>query len=481
MKDLCLDKYEILPTEPLHDIGHHIENVFAELPHQLKAKEKKAFQESIAMCLGGKESKRGVDYRAALVKVTAYLRQNGLLSEKELQVLDTLTEMQRILYSTDEKRSPQLILRYYNQSWYHAILLKQYVQQPKKLTLRKMFGVYFHDITAHGGLMLRLVSGQAANAEEEERIFHHIKGITKKTSNYSNSQVIPNLFLRLQAEKQMGKREDVSKQQGYISTLSKSLPPLQNTRIPIDVIKTHAREWQAHLQQISDFLQEGEGVWWHKDDEAVEFHDISGFPSADESGPQLHHFRSSTLKDEEIYLQQCWQQCIQQNIAIPTHIIRIDLPNGRVQKLHTPFLGPPPADTENPPEITIELPPEDSDLLPENEEAATDQPLGPREDGNYEEVIDISPAADEVVELADVTDLSRFPFATEQEIPTKIPLQLPTEQFSQITNINSSEQSTRPEHNVNKQSHTNQEESTTSSANYTMQTRLGKALAVVLL
>ena len=62
------------------------------------------------MCLGGKESKRGVDYQAALVKVTAYLRQNGLLSEKELQVLDTLTDMQRIIYSTDEKRSPQLIL-----------------------------------------------------------------------------------------------------------------------------------------------------------------------------------------------------------------------------------------------------------------------------------------------------------------------------------------------------------------------------------
>ena len=59
-------------------------------------------------------------------------------------------------------------------------------------------------------------------------------------------------------------------------------------------------------------------MWWHKDDEAVEFHDISGFPSADESGPQLHHFRSSTLKDEEIYLQQCWQQCIQHNITIPT-------------------------------------------------------------------------------------------------------------------------------------------------------------------
>ena len=116
MEELLLDQYEILPTEPLHDVAHHIENVFEEFPHHLEAQEGKAFQESITMCLGSKDSKRGVDYRAALVKTTAYLWQNHLLSEDKLQVLDTLTEMQRILYSSDEKRTPQLILRYYNQS-----------------------------------------------------------------------------------------------------------------------------------------------------------------------------------------------------------------------------------------------------------------------------------------------------------------------------------------------------------------------------
>ena len=42
--------------------------------------------------------------------------------------------------------------------------------------------------------MLCMISGQSANAEEEERIFHHIKAITKKTSNYSNSQVNPQCF-----------------------------------------------------------------------------------------------------------------------------------------------------------------------------------------------------------------------------------------------------------------------------------------------
>ena len=108
----------------------------------------------------------------------------------------------------------------------------------------------------------------------------------------------------------MGMREDVSKK-GYISTFSKALSPLQNTRIPTNVIQKYVqvREWQVHLQQISDFLS---------------------------------HQLTSTLKDEETYLRQCWQKCTQQKIVLPTHnIIHIDLPDGKVQKIHTctPFLG----------------------------------------------------------------------------------------------------------------------------------------------
>ena len=41
--DTNLQKYEILNNEPLHDILHHIENLFAELPymHQKKWNKKK--------------------------------------------------------------------------------------------------------------------------------------------------------------------------------------------------------------------------------------------------------------------------------------------------------------------------------------------------------------------------------------------------------------------------------------------------------
>ena len=405
LDDLHLADYEILPTEPLHDIGHHIENVLAELPHHLAEKEKQVFEKCVSTCLDGKDSKRGFDYRVALLKTTAYAQQNKSLSETPLLILETLSEMQQILYCEEEKRSPCLILRYYNQSWYHAILLKLLLKHPKKLTKRKLFGAYFHDLTAHAGCMLRLVSGQAANAEEEERMFHHIKQITKRTSNYSDDQVIPNIMVRLQAEKQMTQREDVSKQDAHISTLSKALNRRRNTRIPISTVKKFEREWQAHLQEISDFLLKGEGVWWHKDDEEVEFHDVSCFPEPS-SGPQLHHFRSSNLQDEKAYLQQCWCDCVEQKTVIPTHIIRVDQPDGRVKKIHTPFLSssehsPIPQDSEtvassitpSPIHSTTASRLPDKEELSESEKIVVEAP---------EHVVDIQLVPEEVLELGDL-------------------------------------------------------------------------------
>ena len=175
LNELHLENYEILPVEPIHDVGHHIENLLLELPHHLSTTEKQAMQESIASCMGTKETERGCDYRETLIKMTSYLQQKKLLTDKPMEALETLTELQRIIYTSDEARSPQLVLRYNNQAWYHAILLKQLIKadKMKKLTTRKMAGVYFHDLVAHGGDMLRIVSGRSANAEEEERNFKH--------------------------------------------------------------------------------------------------------------------------------------------------------------------------------------------------------------------------------------------------------------------------------------------------------------------
>ncbi len=195
--------------------------------------ESKAMTESLKVCLGNKDQKRTADYRSVLVKTTAgYLSQQNALSEKPLAIINTLVEMQRILYAAENLRCPSLILRYYNQSWLHSILLKELIKKPKKLTRQKLFGIYFQNLSAHAGMMLLLISGQA---EQQERIFNHIKCITGSTSNYDPEQIIPNVFVCLQAEKEMHLHaDDASQQQAEICQLAEVLPPNTTTSLPRD-------------------------------------------------------------------------------------------------------------------------------------------------------------------------------------------------------------------------------------------------------
>jgi hypothetical protein len=50
--------YEILPFEPLHDIGKHIENIFQELPHHLERDQAKPILDVLDVSLNGKDTKR---------------------------------------------------------------------------------------------------------------------------------------------------------------------------------------------------------------------------------------------------------------------------------------------------------------------------------------------------------------------------------------------------------------------------------------
>ena len=163
-----------------------------------------------------------------------------------------------------------------------------------------MFGVYFHNLRGHGGLMLRIISGLVANMEKQERFFNTTKRITKRTTNYHLGHIIPNLLILLQGKEELGEEGDnTSNQQQAISSLAAALNAPSNTQISFTMIKKYSRNWQGHLQHIADYLVNGEGVWWRKHQSAVEFHNIDHHPSAKEAKPQLHHFPSSTLIEEE--------------------------------------------------------------------------------------------------------------------------------------------------------------------------------------
>ena len=83
--------------------------------------------------------------------------------------------------------------------------------------------------------------------------------------------------------------------------MSKAPPKLGKTVLPKDVINTHARHWEAHLQSIADFLVPVEGVWWREieDEDCIEFFDGPEEIEFREQGPSLHHFHFSNIRMEK--------------------------------------------------------------------------------------------------------------------------------------------------------------------------------------
>lgn len=79
LRELGLANYEVIPVEPLHDIGHHIENMLKEIPEHLPAPEASFIKDTSDLCLGNEDSRRTVDYRSTslfklqLVPLTLYL------------------------------------------------------------------------------------------------------------------------------------------------------------------------------------------------------------------------------------------------------------------------------------------------------------------------------------------------------------------------------------------------------------------------
>ncbi|KAL9977629.1 hypothetical protein ACROYT_G015057 [Oculina patagonica] len=74
LKDINLEMYEVLPTEPLHDVKEHTANVISEITHHLTNDEKVAFRQTLELVNGTKDQLRGSDYREMTIetKVTEF-------------------------------------------------------------------------------------------------------------------------------------------------------------------------------------------------------------------------------------------------------------------------------------------------------------------------------------------------------------------------------------------------------------------------
>ena len=150
-------------------------------------------------------------------------------------VLDTAVE---ILYAAPEKISPKSVLRLHNLTFIHAKLCEDVFGCPKTMSRRKMFGRYYHALTAHSPLVNRIISPCLLNAEVEERTFGQCKAITRATSNQHTNHIISNILVRLHYEKKrnVNASSTIQAQEGYVSKLVKTLPSRTNTLIPFNWI-----------------------------------------------------------------------------------------------------------------------------------------------------------------------------------------------------------------------------------------------------
>ena len=112
-------------------------------------------------------------------------------------IFETSCAIQELMYSNDNKRTAESVLALYTKTFLHGILLKKHIgHNVKKLTVKKLYGKYFHSFFRHCADEHRLLSGKSMNAEKQERTFMFLKGITSGTSNHHLDQILLNCIIR---------------------------------------------------------------------------------------------------------------------------------------------------------------------------------------------------------------------------------------------------------------------------------------------
>lgn len=318
---LGLERYEIVASEPLHDLKGHIVNLITELPQVLPPEAMTQCTHLIDCCLA-KEKKSGADLRRVVIQIYLLLKDLEC-SSRVILLLQTIIKMGEIAYSLDSHRSPRQLLQLHNSCWLHMELCRGLFGNPKKITRSRMFGHYLHALTAHSATQYELACLRSLNTENQERLFGQARGIAENCTNHHPENVIPQVLLRLQA-KQERHMAMVSVQKGdsQVSQVAKNLPQLPGTTIKNSYIRQREDSWQSHLQRISPFLLAGEGVWWTSTSGGFHFHDGDG-NSAARDGVTLLHFRQHSIGDVEERRKRCWNKIVQERIPIPTTEIKV--------------------------------------------------------------------------------------------------------------------------------------------------------------
>ena len=184
LKNIHLGKYEVFPTEPLHDLKGHIRNIIEEATKKALGETLGVLKHIQATALN-KSTLRCSDYRKALILIYNALRQCNSPNLEILELFRTATEISEIMYARDSKRTLKEVLRFHNLTYQHGKLCMDLFAQ--RSTKNPVFGRYFHSITCHSPLLLRVICLWSVNTEVQERMFGQATQITKSTSCFTSS------------------------------------------------------------------------------------------------------------------------------------------------------------------------------------------------------------------------------------------------------------------------------------------------------
>ena len=120
-----------------------------------------------------------------------------------------------------------------------------------------------------------------------------------------------NCLIRLQVKQEFNSRY-CHQNESIIKRFAKGLPKKIRSTIPYWIIESQQREWQAHLEKISDYLLE-EGVWWEETHSGIVFND----KLSNKTKLVPHHYRTWSLISESQHLQSCWKCCLENTLLIP--------------------------------------------------------------------------------------------------------------------------------------------------------------------
>ena len=161
----------------------------------------KLFNNILQGCFGSKDKIRGCDYRLSIIII--YKNLEDKLPEDIKELLLTLIEISQHCYASADSRTPKFILRLHNISFKHALRCVNSLSQQNIITKQKLYGIYFHALTAHLPQQSRIVAPSCLHTEDEERLFSSINQIGVATSSRRPGSIRDNNVIRLQAEQNL--------------------------------------------------------------------------------------------------------------------------------------------------------------------------------------------------------------------------------------------------------------------------------------